>query len=159
MKNSLAYVLFVSLLLVSCGSIDVFEKNTAFKNHSWKSSEPSKIAFTITDTASLYNIFLVFRHTDAYGYNNIWVKITRKGPDTTYSQQLDVSLASNDKGWFGTGMGDIWEHRILLTAQPVSFPKSGQYEFVTEHIMRQDPLEYVMNVGMRVEKVKPIATQ
>jgi gliding motility-associated lipoprotein GldH len=155
LKNSLAYALFVNLLFASCGSIDVFEKNTAFKSHSWKGAEPSRIAFTITDTTSLYNIYLVFRHTDAYNYNNIWLKITRTGPDTIYSQQLDITLASNDKGWFGTGMDDIWEHRILLTAKPVTFPKSGQYQFVTEHIMRQEPLEHVMNVGMRVEKVKP----
>jgi gliding motility-associated lipoprotein GldH len=154
LKHTILFLLF-SLVLIACGSIDVFEKNAAFKNHSWKGAEPATVSFTITDTASLYNLYLVVRHQDAYNFNNIWVKITRNGPDTTYAQQLDVRLATNEKGWLGTGMDDIWEHRVLLTARPVPFRKSGVYTFSIEHIMRQEPLEHVMNIGMRIEKVKP----
>jgi gliding motility-associated lipoprotein GldH len=155
LRNIILPLCLISTLLAACGSIDVFEKNTAFKNHTWKGSDAKTIGFTITDTVSRYNIYLVFRHTDAYNYNNIWLKITRKGPDTTYSQQVDIRLAENDKGWLGSGMDDIWEHRILLIDKPALFNKSGKYEFVMEHIMRQEPLQHVMNIGLRVEKVKP----
>jgi gliding motility-associated lipoprotein GldH len=144
-----------SILFAACGSLDVFEKNTSFKGQSWKGTDAKTIGFSITDTTATYKLYLVLRHTDAYNYNNIWLKITRKGPDTTYSQQVDIRLAANDRGWLGSGMDDIWEHRILLTAQPVMFNRRGQYEFIMEHIMRQEPLQHVMNIGLRVEKVKP----
>ena len=52
-------------------------------------------------------------------------------------------------------MDDIYEHRILINrGQPLQFKKSGEYTFRLEHIMREEPLQYVMNVGIRVEKVK-----
>jgi hypothetical protein len=53
-------------------------------------------------------------------------------------------------------MDDIYEHRIslqkeLLTAG-VSFRQTGTYRFAIEQLMREDPLEEVMNVGLRIEK-------
>jgi len=47
-------------------------------------------------------------------------------------------------------MDDIYEHRIELT-KPIRM-KAGIYHFKIEQIMREDPLENVMNVGLRVEK-------
>jgi gliding motility-associated lipoprotein GldH len=63
---------------------------------------------------------------------------------------FELQLANNEK-WLGSGMDDIYEHRIKLTPNPVSL-KVGAYHFKIEQIMREDPLENVMNVGLRVEK-------
>jgi gliding motility-associated lipoprotein GldH len=73
--------------------------------------------------------------------------------DTLRKQKLDLKLATDDKGWLGSGMDDIYEHRILITDKPVAL-KAGTYRFKLENIMREDPLEHVMNVGIRVEKAK-----
>jgi gliding motility-associated lipoprotein GldH len=159
-KPSTYYCIIVVLLcslLAACNapSLDVFEKHVAFNQQRWASQEIKNVRFTITDTTSLYTLYLVFRHTDAYGFNNVWLKINRKGPDTSYAQQLDIRLATNEKGWLGTGMDDVWEHRTLLTAIPVQFHRTGLYEFDLQQIMRQDPLEHVLNIGLRVEKTKP----
>ena len=116
-------------------------------------NKPS-FTFTIKDTLAPYNIYLVLRHTDAYSFNNIWLKITRKGPDTTYTQQVDLRLATNTQGWLGTGMDDIWEHRIPVTQGATTFRKSGDYQFTLEQVMRQDPLLHVLNAGIRVEKAQ-----
>lgn len=148
-------LLALSLLFSSCGTIDVFEKSVSIPNHEWNSSYKPEIDFEITDTASLYNIFVVVRHTDAYMYNNIWMNVYTQVPlDTTNKQRLDLRLATDDKGWLGSGMDDIYEHRILITHTPQRLTKPGVYKFRLENIMREDPLKYVMNVGIRVEKVK-----
>ena len=113
-----------------------------------------EISFEITDTISVYNIFAVVRHSDAYRYKNIWVNIYTQSPgDSLKKQKLDLKLATDDKGWLGSGMDDIYEHRILITDQPLPL-KAGNYRFMLENIMREDPLEHVMNVGIRVEKAK-----
>jgi gliding motility-associated lipoprotein GldH len=62
---------------------------------------------------------------------------------------FELSLATNE-GWLGSGMDDIYEHRIKLTNP--QYWKAGNYHFTIEQIMREDPLENVMNVGLRVEK-------
>ena len=131
-----------SCCLVACNSIGVFEKNTAFKKQEWAATNKPSFTFNIKDTLSAYNIYLVLRHTDAYGFNNIWMKVYRKGPDTSYIQQVDLRLASNAQGWLGTGMDDIWEHRISITEGATRFRKSGDYEFTLEQVMRQDPLPW-----------------
>jgi gliding motility-associated lipoprotein GldH len=153
--RTILLLLTIIVLFGACANIDVFEKNVAFNNRVWAGKQPQSIQFTVTDTTALYKIYLVFRHTDSYGFNNLWLTITRKGPDTTYSEKVDIPLANNEQGWLGTGMDDIWEHRILLTSKPVVFRRKGDYQFQLEHIMRQEPLEQVMNIGLRVEKVQP----
>jgi len=148
------FLAIVSMGLAACGSLDVFEKNISFENQQWPGSEKPSFSFHVSDTASLYNIYLVFRHTNAYSYNNIWLKLWRSGPDTSYGRQVDLRLATNDRGWLGSGMDDIWEHRIKITESAVQFRKAGDYRFDIEQVMRQDPLQHVINVGLRVEKAK-----
>ncbi|MBC8034955.1 MAG: gliding motility lipoprotein GldH [Chitinophagaceae bacterium] len=151
-----AFITFMagSMLLVSCAKINVYEKNAAISNLSWEGSFKPSFTFNIQDTSSYYNIFLIIRHTDAYNYNNIWLNVFTKAPgDKAQKQQLPVQLANNKKGWLGTGMDDIFEHRILITREPVQLRKAGDYTFTLQQIMREDPLQHVLNVGVRVERV------
>lgn len=76
-------------------------------------------------------------------------------PADSAKQKFTLELPlSNAEGWLGSGMDDLFEHRIALMLDPqkVSFKKSGQYTFVLEQIMRDDPLEHVLNAGLRIEK-------
>jgi gliding motility-associated lipoprotein GldH len=63
-------------------------------------------------------------------------------------------LATNEKGWLGSGMDDLFDHRIAVTLDPqkFNFSKSGEYIFTLEHVMREEPLQHVMNAGIRLEK-------
>ena len=153
MKQIFLYFL-TSCSLIACSTVDVFEKNITIPKHEWSSSFKPEMVFDISDTVSRYNIFAVIRHTDAYRYKNIWMNMYTQFPgDSVKKQKLDLRLATDDKGWLGSGMDDIFEHRILITDEP-KFLRAGFYRFRLENIMREDPLEHVMNVGIRVEKVK-----
>ncbi len=79
------------------------------------------------------------------------------GSKTAAKAQYELPLATNEKGWLGTGMDDLYEHRIALTPLNESFyfKKAGEYTFTLEQIMREDPLSNVMNVGLRIEKKAP----
>ena len=152
MKTIFLSLIIFSFLIIACTKVDVFEKNVTIPDHEWSSAFKPEIVFQITDTLSTYNIFTVVRHSDAYRYKNIWVNIYTQAPgDTMNKQQLDLKLAPDDKGWLGSGMDDIYEHRILITDKPVAL-KAGTYRFKLENIMREDPLEHVFNVGIRVER-------
>ncbi|MHA4843229.1 gliding motility lipoprotein GldH [Flavitalea antarctica] len=156
MKYFLPFLMF-ALALGSCQqSIDVFEKNVVIPDRAWASGFKPEISFTVQDTSARYNIYVVVRHTDAYEFNNIWINIYTKvpGDSTERKQQLDLKLATDEKGWLGSGMDDIFEHRILITAQPEALTKAGTYTFRLENIMRVDPLPEVLNMGIRVEKAK-----
>ena len=141
-----------TLFLVSCNTIDLYEKSVTIPGHQWKSSFKPSFDFTIKDTSSAYKLFFILRHNEKYSFNNIYINVYVKGPgqDTTIKIQQDLVLATNEKGWLGTGMDDIYEHRIPLAAEQSL--KAGNYTFTIEQIMRENPLENVLNAGLRIEK-------
>ena len=153
MKN-LSIFLFFVLMLNACNQQELFEKNIEIPNYQWKSNFSPEINFTITDTSSAYRIFFVMRHANAYRYNNLWIslKSTSPGSNSAQEQRFDLPLAASDQ-WLGTGMDDIFEHRILLYREPVKFKTFGKYSITITQIMRDNPLLYVMNVGIRLEKI------
>lgn len=141
----------LQLVAVSCTTIDLYEKNVTIPKHKWSSSFKPEFSFSITDTTATYQVFFVMRHTEKYTFNNIWINLYSQPPgDTMHKAKYELTLATNEKGWLGTGMDDIYEHRIPLT-NPQSL-KAGIYKFKVEQIMREDPLEHVLNTGIRVEK-------
>ena len=140
-------------LLVSCTTVDLYEKNVTLPGHEWQSGYKPEFDFIIKDTTSLYQVYFIVRHTEKYNFNNIWINLYSQPPgDTLHKAPYELQLATNDKGWLASGMDDIYEHRIKLT-RPVSL-KAGEYKLILENIMREDPLKHVLNVGIRVEKVK-----
>lgn len=146
-----ACCLFVS----SCKQIDLFEKNTVIPEYKWQQNFSAKGDFLITDTIAAYSIYLVLRHTDAYQYNNIWLNIGLQPPgDSMHYQKVNLQLGDDANGWEGTGMNDIWEVRKLLNGEPRRFKQPGKYSFTISQVMRDNPLLYIMSVGLRIEKKK-----
>lgn len=148
-----SYFLLLIIVFSSCNTLDVFEKTTFFNNHEWSNKNAVSTTFEIKDTNSLYNIYFVLRHEDAYRYKNIWAEIQMKSPDTTITVKREFTLADNEK-WLGTALSDIIEHRIPFNKTPAKLLK-GNYTFTIHQIMREDPLQYVLNAGIRIEKIHP----
>jgi gliding motility-associated lipoprotein GldH len=155
LKKSLLPGLVFFLISACTWTTGVFEKNLDFRGHEWPASVKPDISFDITDTVSGYNIYIVIRHTDAYHFNNMYVRASVKEPGETKGRtgDYDLQLATNDKGWIGTAMDDIYDARLLI--QPnTRFRKAGTYHIVLEQLMREDPLQYVLSAGLRLEKVQ-----
>jgi gliding motility-associated lipoprotein GldH len=155
MNRIYSTVLIFLILLSGCETVDLFEQSATIKEHAWRSSQKPNFKFVIKDTTVPYQVFVLLRHSARYEYNNIWLDLTTQQPDgQTTHVQYELPLATSEKGWLGTGMDDIFEHRVALTPinEPVYFHKAGTYTFTIGHMMRQDPLQQVYNIGLRVEK-------
>ena len=154
-KNRTYYIVLLLCVFSACNTLDVFEKSAAFTKHEWKTADKIAFDFSITDTSSMYNIYAVVRHDDAYHYNNLWLNIAIRSPNNTLeNQQVELTLANSTKGWLGTGIDDVFDHRVRITNAPIKL-KKGNYHFILQHTMREDPLTYVLSAGIRVEKVQP----
>jgi gliding motility-associated lipoprotein GldH len=141
-------------LLNSCRQIDVYEKSIPISHHSWKHNYTCNGSFIINDTLAYYNVYIIIRHTDSYKYNNIWLNVGFQSPgDQMNFQKQNLTLSDDANGWYGSGMNDIWEVRKLLNDKPRRFRKNGEYHFLLENLMRDNPLDGVMSAGLRVEKV------
>lgn len=141
------------LFIFSCTRIDLFEKVTPIANHEWKSNYSPRFVFDIKDSLAFYQPYLILRHNDKYNYNNIWLHVFIKSPDNKVQKfQIEKVLATNTSGWLASGMDDIYEHRLPLTAAPIQLKQPGRYIFTIQQVMREDPLENIMDVGLRLEK-------
>ncbi|MEO6290380.1 MAG: gliding motility lipoprotein GldH [Ginsengibacter sp.] len=146
-------IMLLSLLSASCIKIDQFEKTAQISSGKWFYPNAPTFTFHITDTTALYNIYIVLRHTDAYDYNNIWLRLGTQFPgDSMQFQNINLTLANDVKGWEGTGMGDIFEVRKNISRGQVLFKKAGEYTFSIAQVMRESPLEDILSVGIRIEK-------
>ncbi len=148
-----SFAIFLMFCLSSCTTVDLYEKTVNIPGHAWKNSFRPSFEFTIKDTASFYQPYLVLRHNEKYNYNNIYINLYVQGPgqDTAQKFQFDLPLATNEKGWKATGMDDIYEHRVKLDVP--KHLKAGNYKFTLEQIMRENPLRNVFDAGIRVEKM------
>lgn len=144
----------LTVFIVSCTTVDLYERSVSIPGHSWKNSYRPSFSFDIKDTSSPYQFYLILRHNEKYKYNNIYINlyIQPPGRDSLQRIQLPLTLATNE-GWLGSGMDDIYEHRIPLGEKQTL--KAGTYQFTVEQIMREDPLDHVFNVGLRIEKKQP----
>lgn len=155
LKSILTYTAISVVFFTSCKTINVYEQNSIYADHQWSSKTVNGYQFDIQDTNSMYKVFFVIRHHNAYHYKNIWLQVNTKAPgDSVATQSINLNLADDMNGWLGTGMDDIYDQRIPITAKPVKLHK-GLYHFSVQHTMREDPLQNILSTGIRVEKVKP----
>jgi gliding motility-associated lipoprotein GldH len=145
-------VIVCSLWLCSCQTIDLYERVVSIPKQEWRSSFKPQFNFIIKDTQTRYDVYVLFRHNEKYEFNNIWISLTYqlKGQQPVTSQ-YELPLANNE-GWLGTSMDDLYDHRIRITPPEGIALKNGEYSFSIGQIMRKDPLDNVLNVGLRIEK-------
>jgi len=152
--KKLYLIIFLSAILAACIKINLFEKQAVIPSQQWFYNDVPQFSFHIDDTTSLYNVYIVLRHTDLYQYNNIWLRVGLKTPkDSMNFQNINVIMGTDSKGWQGTGMDDIFEVRKNISAAPFFFKTAGDYTFSVAQIMRENPLNHILNVGIRIEKV------
>jgi gliding motility-associated lipoprotein GldH len=158
-KTKISFLILLAGLLIlgACKKIDLYEKTVARPAHEWKASYKPSFEFAIEDSISPYELFFVCRHSDKYNFNNIIFRVTLTDPQgKTYSFETEKQLGTNDQGWLGVGMDDIYEHRISLNkeliAAGISLKNKGNYSISLEQIMRENPLKQVFNVGLRLER-------
>lgn len=157
-RHSLSWSIKMGLffvLMTSCKTKQLYEQVTVYPDHKWPSHQANEYKFSITDSSAAYKVYFVIRHHNAYHYKNIWIQLNMVAPnDSITKQTVNLNLADDEKGWLGTGIDDIYDQRIPISADTTHF-KNGVYKFILQHTMREDPLENVLATGIRVEKIKP----
>lgn len=139
------------LFLSSCEKNRIYEANVPIKNNTWDSNFTPSYTVDIRDTTLLYNLYVDVHHTEIYPFQNIWLLVTTRFPDSTkLSRRIEVMLANDEGKWFGESLGEICDYRTLIQ-ENAFFTKPGTYTFTFGQIMRQDELPGIMSIGIRVE--------
>jgi gliding motility-associated lipoprotein GldH len=140
------------LILASCNSNVVFEKNVKIPDYRWDLNNVVALDVDMKDTINLHNIYINVRNASGYQFSNLFLFLTTKTPKGESARDtVELILADPSGKWLGSGMGDIWDNRILFK-KDFRFAESGLWHFELAQAMRVNPLPQIMDVGLRIER-------
>ncbi len=160
-RISKAAALFI-LLFVGLGCED---KNTLYKAYEdiedgqWFVEKKFDFRFEISDTTQTYNLYYLVRNTQQYPYYNLYLDRVMRGPDgkIIFSRLDEMYLSDEVTGKpRGSGLGDLFDHKFVFQRN-YRFPKPGKYTITIAQSMRQNPLPFVLGIGLSVEKTPTAA--
>ena len=154
MRFPLIFSVFSLLILFSCDPGRVYEKNIKIPEGIWEKDHIVSFEVFIDDTASAHNLYVNVRNTSLYPYSNLYLFIETTAPSGhSIRDTVEVLLADKRGKWLGSGLGDIWDLQQIYKRN-VRFAQRGKYSFEYQQAMRMDRLPFVMDTGLRIERVK-----
>ncbi len=153
MKKLLYILSFITIFcFFSCDSKRIFEKNLDLKNNSW--SRKDTLFLDESLNANPQVDFLVnVSHTKTFSWRNIWLTLSLTFPnDSTYITKVNVPLAEPNGKWHGKCNGvSCLKQFPVPKLQNISI-KNGTYTIKVSHEMREDPLNDIQSIGVRIQQ-------
>lgn len=145
-------LLLTLILMSSCDKNVVLSESSPIEDGKWAFENNVEIAVELTDTLSPLNFFIEVRHGSNYPYQNLILFFKTYFPNNTYKvDTIDCPLAEKSGRWYGSGLGDLLDNRIMFKRN-VQLPQAGGYKFELQHAMRPDTIEEIYDIGLRIEK-------
>jgi gliding motility-associated lipoprotein GldH len=155
MKKIIKFSLLVFLILSCQPEGRIFYQNKDLSpNIEWLKKDSREFKIKVDDNSSLYDLGLMLRYVTGYQYDIAKVsvrEISPSGKEVSYEYNLKIR---DEKGkYIGNPGLDIWDSEHLVESGK-KFGEKGTYTFILEHNMPKDPLHFVMEIGMFVDKSK-----
>ncbi len=148
------YIILLALTTssISCNRSVVFEKNKNIPEMQWHYEDKVIFEAEINDTINLHNIHVNVRNSVDYKYMNLYMFLDTEFPDgRTVRDTLECILADKHGKWTGKGVGKIRSNSFLMR-ENVWFQVKGKYTFSFEQAMREEVLEGISDIGIRIER-------
>jgi gliding motility-associated lipoprotein GldH len=147
---TLAFFIFLS---TSCSNDAYYEEFREVDKEAWHMHDIKEYMVDVSDTTAVYRMIFTIRNTTDYAYSNLYMFFTTVKPDQSIMRDtIECLLADRYGHWLGKGVGKIRENRFLIKDHH-SFTDTGEYKFTLEQAMRDEVLEGIADVGLRIEKV------
>ncbi len=154
------YLFSLSILLATaitnCGlpQNTIAEKFQPIPSSTWKWKDSKTFSFTVDDSTHYYNLSIGLRINGTYAYSNIWLISQLRGNNLNNKKQIQIELADQTGRWLGEGMSNLitYEKPIVIQQKlPI-----GTYTWSLSQNMRDESLQGVSDIGIKVEKGQPI---
>jgi len=158
MGSRVKLILLVAFLLTGLASCQdtlvVVDNNVEITGRNWSYTEKVQVPVMIENVDVPYNLYVNLRLTSKYKYANIFLLIHTTAPDgKKTTERKEFRLALSDGEWLGSGSGNLYSYQMPFK-ENYTFPAKGKYLIELEQNMRDNPLDYVSDAGVRVEKAK-----
>ncbi len=156
MKKAGIYFLLVfafALAFYSCDQTRVFDSYREIPESDWHKDSILFFDIPVTDTIQNHNLLIQVRNETSYKYSNIWlfIEVAQPGGETI-RDTFEIVLADPSGQWLGKGFGGLKTVQSVYRRN-IFFPASGNYRLSLQHGMREEFLQGIHDIGIRVEKV------
>lgn len=128
----------------------VYERSTAFAPEGWSYADSVRFEYNIVDTTRAYELVLDVHHSADFPYQNFYVLLHTGLPSgKRVSEQLSLQLAGDFGAWLGDCSGNDCTLSIPLLGN-ARFGDPGTYTLTVEQHSRDEPLQGVNGLGLRV---------
>lgn len=151
--KNLLLIIPLLVLFSSCDPNRIYEKNIRINPNGWPAGTDILFEVPVIDSLELCNFYINLRHTESYKFSNLYLFINSYFPGGSYARDtIELILADHTGKWYGKGFGKIKEYQVMIR-QGVIFPISGNYKISIEQGMRENNLQGVEDIGIRIERM------
>lgn len=143
MVNRIIILISSVLLLCACDSRTIYSHYESVPIMGWHQDSVLEYRFDVSDTTSTYQILVNIRHTENYGYQNMWLFVE--------GDTIEFYLADERGRWLGNGKNGYIEMPVLYE-ENYRFDESGEHVVRVQHAMRDSLLRGVSDVGVMVRR-------
>jgi gliding motility-associated lipoprotein GldH len=120
----------------------------------WLKKDAIEFKVPVRDINLAYNLSLSLRYVDGYQYQVAKVKVTETSPGGKKTvKEYDLKVREDNGDYIGEAGLDIWDSDHLVEANK-KYAETGTYTYLIEQNMPVDPLTYVMEIGVMLDKSK-----
>lgn len=154
MKNgikSMVRFALLALLMTSCDSNRVYKSFEGTARLNWKKDNVFKYSPNLAE-ASKYNLIVELRHASSIKYGQLAVKIKHTLPSGEEEiKDYMLQLRNSSGELLGEAMGDLCDTPCLLE-EGIDL-EAGQHMYEIQHLMEEDDLSGILEVGLIIDKV------
>jgi len=140
-------------MLFSCVERNMYHQYESIASSTWNEQDAYRFEVEVSDTLSMYDVFIEIRNNNIYPYENLWLFVSFETPDGNRRKDtLDCRMADQYGNWLGKG----FSHYTLTVPyeQSITFPRSGIYSYTLRQGMREEKLKGITDVGVRVSAAR-----
>lgn len=140
----------------SCRNDEVYYQFHEIKNQKWSKYDTLyfHVDSTLVNPSAKYDITVELTNSFDYPYRNIWLYSQDNINDTIFRNYSAQHLLADEFGkWYGSGFGALYQLSLPYRTS-VYFQEKRNYCIKLVHGMREEPLNGIENVGIRIKEVK-----
>lgn len=152
---------FLTILAITIGLISCQTEGRIYEEHQelspqleWLKKDAREFKVLIKDNSIAYNLSLSFRYVYGYKYQVVKVNVTETSPSGKETvSEYDLKVREDNGDYIGEAGYDIWDSEHLVEPGK-KYEETGSYTYIIEHNMPNDPLNFVMEIGVILDNVK-----
>lgn len=147
-------ILLTAIFFSSCNKGEIYYDFKTIKDEKWSKNDTLyfHIDSGMIQPGEKYNISIELSNSANYPYQNIWLYVSDNFRHTVFENKSKQYMLADEFGrWYGSGWGAIYQMSLEYGKELIFF-ESRDYCIKIVHGMRNEPLEGIEQIGVKIVK-------